>query len=274
MCSTTSECTDALGAGWACISGCCEQPGGGDDDDDDDDDAGDDDTTGLGDDDFAADLSWVSLEGAFFTMGCTEGDIDCLPSESPSHTVWVSAFEMTETEITQEQYFAVTASNPSDNSGCEDCPVNSVDWNAANDYCVLAGGRLPSEAEWEYAARAWTETIYSCGDGASCLDEVAWYADNAEGATHPVGTKSPNDFDLYDMHGNAAEWTRDWYAEAYYEESPQADPPGPASGTDRVVRGGSWAGDPWALRASYRAALDPDAAYYLVGFRCVRGGAP
>jgi hypothetical protein len=121
-------------------------------------------------------LLWVSIPAGAFYMGCSPGDTQCLSSESPRHLVTVSAFRMTETEITQAQYEHVTGSNPSYFTDCPDCPVEQVDWYQAKTFCEAIGYRLPSEAEWEYAARAGTETPWTCVDSmSSCLGDIAWY---------------------------------------------------------------------------------------------------
>jgi formylglycine-generating enzyme required for sulfatase activity len=141
-------------------------------------------------------------------------------------------------------------------------PIEGVTWNNVYDYCAWAGGRLPTEAEWEYAARAGsTESRYGP------LDEVAWYGANSGNQTHPVGEKRANGFGLFDMLGNSWEWVNDRYDEKYYQSSPSQDPAGPASGRYRVLRGGSWYVDPMAVRVSYREWNHPgwvDSS----GFRC------
>ena len=242
------------------LFGNCIDPflGAGDDDDDDDD---DDDTTDL-------DLSWVTIPGGTFEMGCVPQDADCYSNETPRHTLNISSFEMTATEITQQQYETVIGENPSDFSGYPDRPVETITWYEAKGFCEAVGGRLPTEAEWEYAARAGTETIYICGDSASCLSGVAWYDDNSGGQTNPVAQKTSNGFGLYDMSGNVWEWVNDWYDADYYSTSPSNDPQGPATGLDSVLRGGSWEGNDYYLRASNRNWYSGTAT--VVGFRCSR----
>ena len=151
----------------------------------------------------------------------------------------------------------------------DDHPVVNESWNEADTYCKWAGGRLPSEAEWEYAARAGsTAPLY--GD----LDAIAWYGKNSKGSTHPAGTKAPNPWGIYDMLGNVWEWCHDWYAEDFYSKSPGGDPPGPAGGEYRVLRGAAWDGDVWNVRASSRSKAPPDTRAIMVGFRCVRDVIP
>ena len=153
-------------------------------------------------------------------------------------------------EVTQEQYERVMGKNPSRFKGPQ-LPVERVSWKAAVSFCTKlsafpeeqAAGRtyrLPTEAEWEYACRAGSTTDFCFGDAEWGLDDYAWYEDNSDHRTHPVGQKRPNAWGLYDMHGNVWEWCADWHDEAYYEASPVDDPQGPATGVDRVGRGGSW----------------------------------
>ncbi len=215
-------------------------------------------------------LNWLPVAGGNFDMGCSSGDTNCEPDESPNHTVSISEFEMTETEITQTQYEAVTGENPSDHENCPDCPVERVSWNEAAAYCDDVGGYLPTEAQWEFAARAGTSTIYYCGDDPACLDLVAWFDDNSGADTHAVGLKNANSWGLYDMLGNVWEWTADWYGSSYYSGSPDTDPTGPTTGTDRVLRGGSWYSDDAALRISNRIHWPPDEMFNETGFRCAR----
>jgi formylglycine-generating enzyme required for sulfatase activity len=137
------------------------------------------------------------------------------------------------------------------------------------------GYRLPTEAEWEYACRAGTDTDYSFGSDARKLGDYGWFADNAEKKTQRVCLKRPNAWGLYDMHGNVAEWCQDVYDKGYYGSSPEKNPPGPADGKDYVLRGGSWKSSAEALRSAYRLSETPgfsDAclARDAIGFRCVR----
>jgi formylglycine-generating enzyme required for sulfatase activity len=140
-----------------------------------------------------------------------------------------------------------------------------VTWNQAKAYCEAVGGRLPTEAEWEYAARA--------GNDASRygnLNAIAWYNGNSKGKTHEVGLKQANKWKLYDMLGNVWEWVEDWYDGKYYEKSPSSDPTGPSSGQYRMVRGGSWVVVPRDLRSSFRDRYEPDGRIGIIGFRCAR----
>ena len=222
-------------------------------------------------------MVWVSVPAGRFTMGCSDGDEDCYDAERPAHEVAVPAFELTATEITQAQFVAVIGENPSVVSECADCPVDSVWWDEAVEVCAALGARLPSEAEWEYAARAGSPSRFGCGDDAACLDAVAWYGDNSDNTTHTVGSKDANDFGLHDMLGSVWEWTDDcWHAS--YEGAPVdgsawVDPGPDVDCSFRVVRGGAWGMSPRGVRVSNRDYDYVDA--YLVappGFRCARDG--
>jgi formylglycine-generating enzyme required for sulfatase activity len=217
----------------------------------------------------AYDITWLYVPAGTFEMGCSPGDVDCPNDEFPVHDVTISAFEITETEITQAQYTTVTGRQPSHFGVCAQCPVEEIDWNAAHDFCAAVGGRLPSEAEWEYAARAETTTAYYCGMTIECLADIAWYYDNAEGRPHPVAELSPNAFGVYDMLGNVFEWVADCYHDDYdgapstgavWEETPCSN---------HVMRGGCWDGYARKVRVSNRTRLPPpiDGA---VGVRCAK----
>lgn len=145
-------------------------------------------------------------------------------------------------------------------------PVVNVSWQNAVDYCKWDGDRrMPTEAEWEYSARAGTSQA-RYGN----LDDIAWYDENSGGGTHPVAQKQPNGFGLYDMLGNVLQWNADWYDAKYYEKSPQQDPPGAGSSGFRSVRGGSWVNVSGNVRVSVRNRILPGVRFVYLGFRCVR----
>jgi formylglycine-generating enzyme required for sulfatase activity len=217
-------------------------------------------------------------------MGCVPQDADnCARRELPRHRVRITrAFEMTATEVTVREYDAFGAATrlrtprqPSWNTGDRQ-PLVNVTWIEARAFCQWAGGRLPTEAEWEYAARGGRgDTLYPWGDQfdpalANAESIAGRKADPYTGAA-PVASFPPNGFGLYDMVGNLWEWVNDSYVETYYAQSPEADPPGPPENEFRVIRGGSWDSDPKRLSLSFRSRLSAVGRYNLyVGFRCVR----
>jgi len=182
----------------------------------------------------------VKIEPGEFMMGCSTNDDGCKADEKPAHRVRITkTFEIGKYEVTQTQWQAVMGTNPSVLRG-EDRPVESISKGEAQDFLNKLNARsdgyqyrLPTEAEWEYAARAG-----STGPFAGELDEIAWYAGNSEDETHPVGKKKPNAWGIYDMQGNVREWVQDFYSANYYSVSPTENPTGPAAGT-RGGRGGA-----------------------------------
>ena len=214
--------------------------------------------------------SMVYVEGGSFQMGSKKSK-----DEKPIHTVTVSSFFMDKTEVTQAQYKKVMGKNPSHFSGCDDCPVERVSWHDATAFAQKVGKRLPTEAEWEYAARGGVKTNSGSSQtsyaGSNDLNSVAWYGDNSGSKTHPVAQKQANALGLYDMSGNVWEWCSDWYSDSYYSESPQNDPQGPNSGSRRVLRGGSWVYYDPDCRVVNRYRSYPDVRNdFNIGFRLVR----
>jgi formylglycine-generating enzyme required for sulfatase activity len=218
----------------------------------------------------ALESGFVRVAAGAFVMGSAAGG----DSERPPHHVTISReFEVGRYEVTQAQWEAVMGSNPSHFKGA-DRPVERVSWddaqvfleklNSRNDGYVY---RLPTEAEWEYAARAGSTADYA---GTGSLDEMAWHFGNAGGTTHPVGTKKPNAWGLYDTHGNVWEWVQDWYDKEYYKVSPAVDPRGPAAGSRKTCRGGAWNYGADRSTSSSRAHPAPDARESFIGFRLVR----
>jgi formylglycine-generating enzyme required for sulfatase activity len=202
-------------------------------------------------------------------MGSEDGESD----EQPTHRVRLSPFLLGRFEVTQAQWRRVMDEDPSYFGGCPECPVESVSWKDVQKYLEKARElcrcelRLPTEAEWEYAARAGGEARWAGTDDAKTLDEFAWHAKNADTRTHPVGTRKPNGFGLHDLSGNVAEWVADYYDKAWYRVSGDADPAGPAKGSRRVVRGGSWRNEASHVRAARRAWEDPFFESKTCGFR-------
>ena len=229
-------------------------------------------------------LEYVSIPPREFLMGAVPGDRDALNDEKPQHHVTITkGFWLGRTPITVAAYkrFAQEMGNempeaPWSNRGWgkEDHPIVSVTWDEANAYCKWAGGRLPSEAEWEYAARGGKEGLkYPWGN--DITHENANYGREVEkGTTSVVGSYPANGFGLYDMAGNVWEWVADWYEENYYASSPARDPKGPLAGQERVLRGGSWSNGPRNLRASVRGRNRPEVGSGNIGFRCTREVSP
>ncbi|MDP9264131.1 MAG: formylglycine-generating enzyme family protein [Acidobacteriota bacterium] len=196
-------------------------------------------------------------------MGCSPGDSECENVERPTHTVAITrGFWMGQTEVTQAAYQRVTGTNPSSFHG-DRLPVETVTWDEANAYCTAVGMRLPTEAQWEYAARAGS-TASRHGD----LDAIAWYAGNSGNQTHEVGQKQPNAGKLYDMLGNVWEWVADRYDGNYYSQSPSQDPRGPSSGRYQALRGVSWLNVARDFRVSVRYRYPPGYRFNYLGFRC------
>lgn len=230
-------------------------------------------TTGGG----GIDLTMISIPGGTFDMGCSPGPNSCLFEEYPRHTVTISAFKMSAYEITQAQWEAVMSRTPSVFDECgSNCPVETVSWDDVQNFIEELNNktgkqyRLPTEAEWEYAARAGTTTPWYCGDDERCLDDIAWYWDNSGSTTHPVGQKQPNAWGLYDMTGNVYEWCSDRYDQDYYTVSPSTDPQGPDDSLkfrQRVYRGGSWGNYADDTVSSYRGHGHPNFDWYTIGFR-------
>jgi formylglycine-generating enzyme required for sulfatase activity len=221
-------------------------------------------------------MQYVWIPPGRFMMGCSNGDDQCFSEEKPVHQVSISrGFWIGQTEVTVEAYkkFAGitddrTTSNsaPPSNTDLHDgraMPVVNVTWDEANDFCKWAGGRLPTEAEWEYAARGGSSTSHY-GE----LDDIAWYEKNSGNTIHQVGQKQPNKFGLFDTLGNAWEWVSDWYDGKYYARSPELDPTGPETGQLHGLRGGSWLSSSKLLRTSDRGRSLPDLRFNYFGLRC------
>lgn len=244
----------------------------------------------------------VPVAGGTFTMGCTaEQGRDCWDNEKPAHSVTLSSFKIGKYEVTQEEWTEVMGSNPSYYSNCPKCPVEQVSWNDVQSFLkklnARTGGkyRLPTEAEWEYAARGGKRAGYRYSgsnsvdsvppkeemsaiglykySGSNSVDKVALY--DGIGSQN-VGQKKANELGLYDMSGNVWEWCSDWFGDKYYSNSPLSNPSGPSSGTYRVLRGGSWHDLVWGYakkcRVSYRNGSTPGTRSIYGGFRLVSPG--
>lgn len=201
-------------------------------------------------------FTMVFVEGGTFTMGATsEQGSDADDDEKPTHRVTLSDYYIGETEVTQALWKAVMGNNPSYFEG-DNLPVEKVSYEDVKTFITKLNGktgkkfRLPTEAEWEYAARGGNKSKGYKYSGSNNIDDVAWYDDNSNLRTHPVKTKQPNELGIYDMNGNVWEWCSDWYGG--YSSNAQTNPQGPSSGSYRVIRGGSWFGSARYCRASYR----------------------
>jgi formylglycine-generating enzyme required for sulfatase activity len=223
-----------------------------------------------------------------FLMGSPETEKNNPREDEHQHQVTITkAFYMQTTEVTQGQWKALMGTEPW--KGHEfskyvkegaNYPATLVSWDDAVAYCEKLSEkesktyRLPTEAEWEYACRAGTKTIWSFGNDKKDLGDYAWYDENAddidEKYAHQVGLKRPNPWGLYDMHGNAWEWCHDFYGVNYYKQSSEKDPTGPARGSSRVLRGGSWDDLSRLTRSAHRSRFDAGRRFNYVGFRLVR----
>lgn len=189
------------------------------------------------------------------------------PSNKTPHTVTLDGFFIDQYEVVQKDYERLRGANPSKLAG-ETNPVDQVIWYEARGYCAKAGKRLPTEAEWEKAARGGTQSLYFWG--AEMNPEYAWFADNSGERTHPVGTRQPNAYGVYDTSGNVWEWVGDWYERKYYERSPAKNPKGPSEGDEKGLRGGSWYSSGRHLTSATRYWSDPYVRNSNFGFRCAK----
>jgi formylglycine-generating enzyme required for sulfatase activity len=214
-------------------------------------------------------MRMVLVPEGSFRMGSPPGEPLRQDEEFPRRVALTRAFRIASTEVTQRQWLALMAWNRSGNEG-DDLPVTSVSWKDALEFCVRLSAkegatyRLATEAEWEYACRAGTAGPVTGTERPA----VAWYADNSEGTTHPVGLKRPNPWGLFDMLGNVAEWTLDAY-EPYPRVEEVGDPTGPTEGNTRVVRGGAYRSFGPAVRCAARAGTGKSYQLHHVGLRVV-----
>ncbi|MDR1745735.1 MAG: formylglycine-generating enzyme family protein [Tannerella sp.] len=218
-------------------------------------------------------IDMVKVSGGTFMMGCMEGDTSCHPYEKPVHEVVVSDFYIGRYEVTQAQWEAVMGSNPSYFKG-KDLPVERVSWNDVQEFirrlneATGMNYRLPTEAEWEYAAREGKRGSKTLFSGSSNATDAGWIFENSDGKTHPVGAKKPNKLGICDMTGNVWEWCSDWTGN--YTDSIQSNPQGSREGTSRVLRGGGWNCTATYSRITYRSYHWPASAYNYLGFRLAK----
>lgn len=217
-------------------------------------------------------MQFTLIPAGSFTMGTDRSLRKAYIDETPHHPVTIGkSFYLGIYEVTQEQWTAVMGDNPSQYKG-KDKPVEQVSWNDAQAFIEKLNAmeghnryRLPTEAEWEYAARAGTESAFSFGDDFRLLGEHGWHQSNSGYKTPQVGQKKPNPWGLYDMHGSMWEWVQDWYGR--YPSTPVTDPQGPSAGSYRVARGGSWCDSAMDSRSAYRTASAPRYRSFSLGFR-------
>jgi eukaryotic-like serine/threonine-protein kinase len=245
-------------------------------------------------------MKLVLIPAGEFSMGGSVFDDETIATETPQHPVTISRpFYLGMTEVTQGQYRAVTGKSPSSFTGSDDLPVEQVSWSDAVAFCNalsakeerapfyriersnvdvrdrnVAGYRLPTEAEWEYACRAGNTKRFHFGGDVKMLDQYAWYKNNSNSRTHPVAQMRANAFGLYDMHGNVWEWCADWFSVSYYKESPAIDPIGPPMSSYCVYRSGSWNHDARNCRSSTRHREPPTMRDRRLGFRVALNPSP
>ena len=222
-----------------------------------------------------AEPEMVFVQGGTFMMGCIgEQSGDCYDDESPLHSVTVSSLNIGKYAVMQGQWKALMGGNPSGFPQGDNYPVENVTWNDVQEFIRRLNSatgkqyRLPTEAEWEYAARGGAQSQGYKYSGSHNLNRVGWFTNNRVGCTQPVGAKLPNELGIYDMSGNVWEWCNDWFGS--YTASPQRDPMGASSGSARVLRGGSWLNSVRDdCRVANRGNGRPGYRHYVIGFRVV-----
>ena len=230
-------------------------------------------------------MKMIWVEGGDFLMGCTSEQSDCDNDETNVRRTKVDGFYIGMLEVTQSQWEAVMGTSvyqqrnkantswPMRGVG-PDYPMYYVSWEEAMEFCRLLSNKtgktytLPTEAQWEYAARGGNKADGTKYAGSNMVDVVAWYSGNSNSSTHPCGTKRANALGIYDMSGNVWEWCSDWYSSSYTSYDTN-NPTGPSSGASRVYRGGSWSSDARRCRVANRGGDTPGSRYYFLGFRVV-----
>lgn len=213
----------------------------------------------------------VFVKGGSFRMGDLFGDGN--KEEKPVHQVTLSDFHIGKFEVTQSQWESIMGSNPSHFNGCPNCPVERVSWIDVQEFLVKLNEltdktyRLPTEAEWEFAAKGGSKSKGFLYSGKNNVNFVAWYSGNSGNKTNPVGQKEPNELGIYDMSGNVWEWVSDWFS--YYTDTPKDNPAGPENGDGKIVKGGSWFGHAGGNRVSCRGSDEPVNKRSYIGFRVV-----
>ena len=219
-------------------------------------------------------MEFVKIPTGTYLRGCNSDREDCKSNETPQRRISISSFWMGTYKVTQAQWEAVMGGNPShfQEGNTRNHPVETVSWHDAQEFVRRLNAkeghnryRLPTEAEWEYAARAGSKTAYSFGDNERDLGDYAWYVKNSDFKTHPVGQKRPNAWGLHDIHGNVMEWVQDWYDSEYYASSETDNPRGPSEGWTRVLRGCVWGHSNTYCRSAYRHSRAPDSRSIVSG---------
>ena len=234
----------------------------------------------------------VFVKGGTFSMGCKKGRDEFCADDEILHTVTIDDFYISKYEVSQSEWLSIMGENPSDNENCDNCPVENVSWDDVQEYIKKLNKNtgltyhLPTEAEWEFAARGGKKSKAYQYAGTSNEDELYQYANFCDKnctddgkvetqndgyeTTAPVGSYLPNELGLYDMSGNVMEWCSDWYASDYYKSSPQRNPKGPVSGSERVIRGGSCYDEPATQLVASRGSGTQSSRYLNIGFRISR----
>jgi sulfatase modifying factor 1 len=221
-------------------------------------------------------VSWIKVEGGSFFMGCDEKEKDCYPDEMPRHKVTISSFEISKYEVTVKDYRtyceATNKAMPLEPAWGwqDDNPIVNITWQDAMDYALWMNCSLPTEAQWEYAARGGNKSKGYTYSGSNNYDEVGWSYENSNKTSHPIGQKKPNELGIYDMSGNAWEWCSDNYEIFYYKDSPKVNPKGPQKGLGKVNRGGCFAFDYSLMNTHHRRCSSAEAIGSGTGMRLVR----
>ncbi len=220
----------------------------------------------------------ILVPGGTFKMGSVAGGKD----EQPVHKVTLDDFYIGKFEVSQSEWKQIMNKDTivCYIEGCDSCPVERVSWYNVMEFIKELNRRsgmnyrLPTEAEWEYAARGGTQSRGFRYSGSNNVSAVSWNVGNAQAMTHHTGLKKPNELGIFDMSGNVYEWCSDWYSEGWYKASPGKNPKGPSTGNHRVIRGGSWYQDYSGLRITDRDSANPTFKYGYVGFRLCRSASP
>ncbi len=223
------------------------------------------------------DSNFVFVQGGTFKMGLPDtSDVEGGDIEMPQHKVTVNSFFILKTQVTQALWYSIMDTNPSVHKNCLMCPVDNVSWFDAQKFISKLNTltqkhyRLPSEAEYEYAAGGGNKSRNLKYSGSNSIEMVGWFVDNSNGKSHQVSQKKPNELGLFDMSGNIWEWCSDWFQMYYYKVSPPDNPQGPAKGEKKVLRGGTWISLDEGCMVTSRGGLQPDRKDKYTGFRLAR----